>query len=68
MAAGPFTYTRVSTDDLDGSIRAYVGEGTFTDDTLETFGGWLAQRFPEPWRARVAGAFPPVLLVVFERE
>ena len=39
VAAGPFTYARVSTDDLDGTIRAYVGEGTFTDDTLQTFGG-----------------------------
>jgi L-fucose isomerase-like protein len=40
VAAGPFTYARVSTDDLGGTIRAYVGEGTFTDDTLQTFGGY----------------------------
>ncbi|MCB0717786.1 MAG: L-fucose/L-arabinose isomerase family protein [Bacteroidetes bacterium] len=37
---GPFTYCRVSTDDYTGAIRAYVGEGNFTDDTMETFGGY----------------------------
>ncbi len=40
IAPGPFTYCRVSTDDLTGKIRAYLGEGTFTDDKLETFGGY----------------------------
>lgn len=37
---GPFTYARISTDDLDGVIRAYVGEGTFTSDEMQTFGGY----------------------------
>jgi L-fucose isomerase-like protein len=36
--AGPVTFGRVSTDDLNGCIRAYVGEGEFTDDSLNTFG------------------------------
>ena len=36
--AGPVTFGRVSTDDLAGKIRAYVGEGRFTDDPLDTFG------------------------------
>jgi L-fucose isomerase-like protein len=36
----PFTYCRVSTDDYNGSIRAYMGEGQFTDDPLDTFGGY----------------------------
>jgi L-fucose isomerase-like protein len=40
IAPGPFTYCRVSTDDLTGKIRAYLGEGHFTDDHLETFGGY----------------------------
>jgi L-fucose isomerase-like protein len=40
VAPGPFTYARVTTDDLEGRIRAYVGEGTFTDDALVTFGGY----------------------------
>lgn len=36
--AGPVTFGRVSTDDFSGGIRAYVGEGQFTDDPLKTFG------------------------------
>jgi L-fucose isomerase-like protein len=36
--AGPVTFARVSTDDATGRIRAYVGEGNFTDDPLATFG------------------------------
>ncbi|MBQ8653870.1 MAG: fucose isomerase [Clostridia bacterium] len=33
------TYLKVSTDDVNGKIRCYLGEGTFTDDPLPTFGG-----------------------------
>ncbi len=33
------TFTRYSTDDTSGKIRGYVGEGKFTDDALNTFGG-----------------------------
>jgi L-fucose isomerase-like protein len=33
------TFTRFSTDDLSGKMRGYVGEGKFTDDPLNTFGG-----------------------------
>ncbi len=36
---GPFTFARVSTDDVAGEIVAYVGEGKFTDDPLDSFGG-----------------------------
>ncbi len=36
--AGPVTFGRVSTDDRAGRIRAYLGQGLFTDDPLETFG------------------------------
>lgn len=36
--AGPVTIARVSTDDLTGKINAYVSEGEFTDDPLNTFG------------------------------
>ena len=35
--AGPLTFGRVSTDDLHGKIRASVGEGSATDDPLNTF-------------------------------
>ena len=37
---GPFTYCRVSTDDLNGKVAAYFGQGRFTDDKLNTFGGF----------------------------
>jgi L-fucose isomerase-like protein len=40
VAPGPFTYCRVSTDDLGGEISTYVGEGQFTNDSLDTFGGY----------------------------
>jgi L-fucose isomerase-like protein len=42
----PFTYLRVSTDDLVGEIMAYLGEGEFTNDPLETFGGYGVVRVP----------------------
>jgi L-fucose isomerase-like protein len=35
---GPVTFGRVSTDDLTGKITAYMGEGEFTADPLNTFG------------------------------
>ncbi|HOJ21062.1 MAG TPA: L-fucose/L-arabinose isomerase family protein [Armatimonadota bacterium] len=44
---GPFTFARVSTDDLSGRIRAYAGEGEFTEDPLETFGGAGVAHIPD---------------------
>ena len=38
VPAGPLSFARISTDDQYGMIRAYVGEGKFTDDELDTFG------------------------------
>ena len=35
----PMSFARFSTDDRAGGIRGYVGEGEFTNDSLETFGG-----------------------------
>src|SRR5262245_26215211 len=40
VAASPFTYLRVSTEDATGKVRAYLGEGELTDDPLQTFGGY----------------------------
>lgn len=37
-AVGPLTFARVSTDDVNGMIRAYTAEGEITDDPLDTFG------------------------------
>jgi L-fucose isomerase-like protein len=39
VKAGPMTFARFSTDDRTGQIRGYVGEGAFTKDRLQTFGG-----------------------------
>lgn len=36
--AGPVSFARITTDDRIGEIRAYTGEGRFTDDSLDTFG------------------------------
>ena len=44
--SGPVTFARVSTDDLNGRIITYVGEGRFTDDPLETFGNRAVVHVP----------------------
>jgi len=46
VKTGPMTFARFSTDDRSGTIRGYVGEGEFTDDPLETFGGAGVVRIP----------------------
>jgi L-fucose isomerase-like protein len=43
---GPMSFTRFSTNDCDGVIEGYTGEGEFTDDPLETFGGAGVVRIP----------------------
>jgi L-fucose isomerase-like protein len=47
VKAGEMTYLRFSTDDYTGKIRGYVGEGEFTNDPLETFGGAGVVRIPK---------------------
>jgi len=47
VSPGPFTYCRVSTDDFGGRVAAYVGEGRFTDDRLDTFGGYGVIEVPK---------------------
>jgi len=46
LKAGPLTFCRVSTDDLHGRMRAYVGEGEITSDKLESFGGYGVVKIP----------------------
>jgi L-fucose isomerase-like protein len=46
VKAGPMSFARFSTDDHAGAITGYVGEGEFTDDPLETFGGAGVVRIP----------------------
>jgi L-fucose isomerase-like protein len=44
--AGPMTFGRVSTDDNCGKIRAYFGDGYFTNDPLDTFGTRAVAQIP----------------------
>ncbi|HVO39556.1 MAG TPA: L-fucose/L-arabinose isomerase family protein [Spirochaetia bacterium] len=46
LAPTEFTYCRVSTDDVTGTIRAYVGEGEITKDPITTFGGYAVAKIP----------------------
>jgi L-fucose isomerase-like protein len=44
--AGPLTFGRLTTADVDGRIRAYVGEGELTNDALNTFGNRAVAKIP----------------------
>ncbi len=46
IAAGPATFFRTTTDDTAGVISTYVGEGEFTNDKLESFGGYGVMKIP----------------------
>lgn len=46
VKAGPMSFARFSTDDQTGRIRGYVGEGEFTSDPLQTFGGAGVVKIP----------------------
>jgi L-fucose isomerase-like protein len=39
VKASPMSFARFSTNDVAGRIEGYVGQGEFTDDPLDTFGG-----------------------------
>lgn len=43
----PFTYLRISTDEFAGTIKAYTGEGRFTADPVQTFGGYGVIQVPQ---------------------
>jgi L-fucose isomerase-like protein len=43
----PMTYARISTDDTAGNVRGYIGQGEFTNDALETFGGAGVVQIPQ---------------------
>lgn len=46
VPAGPLTFARISTDDSQGIVRTYIGEGLFTDDPLDTFGARAVVQVP----------------------
>ncbi|MFA5045106.1 MAG: fucose isomerase [Paludibacter sp.] len=46
VAAGDMTYFRISTDDMKGTIKTYLGEGTMTDDPYGMDGGIAVCKIP----------------------
>lgn len=50
VRAGDMTYFRMSTDDVNGRVHSYVGEGVFTDDPFPMNGGIAVARIPEMQR------------------
>jgi L-fucose isomerase-like protein len=46
LKAQPFTYCRISTDDINGQMLSYIGEGNLTNDSLDTFGGYGVVQIP----------------------
>ena len=46
VPAGPMSFARVTTDDVNGIIRTYTGDGVFTDDKLDTFGSRAVVEVP----------------------
>lgn len=43
----PATFCRLTTSDSEGIITGYVGQGRFTDDELDTFGGYGVMEIPD---------------------
>ena len=46
VAAGEMTYFRISTDDMKGTIKTYLGEGSMTDDPYGMDGGIAVCEIP----------------------
>ncbi len=46
VAPGPLTYFRISTDDVKGNIKSYLGQGEFTADPLEMDGSVAVCKIP----------------------
>jgi L-fucose isomerase-like protein len=44
--ANPLTYARITTDDRNGKIKTYIGEGRITDDPMNTFGSRAVVEIP----------------------
>ncbi len=46
FAPAKFTFFRATTDDREGLISCYLGSGEFTNDKLDTFGGYGVMKIP----------------------
>jgi L-fucose isomerase-like protein len=44
--AGPLSFARITSDDRHGELKAYVGDGQFVDDPLDTFGSRAVVQVP----------------------
>ncbi len=47
VKAGAMSFARFSTDDTSGKLRGYLGDGSFTNDPLKTFGGVGVVEIPQ---------------------
>ncbi|HSL87479.1 MAG TPA: hypothetical protein VK861_11130, partial [Bacteroidales bacterium] len=47
VTAGDLTYFRISTDDVNGMIKSYLGEGSITDDPYAMDGGIAVCEIPD---------------------
>jgi L-fucose isomerase-like protein len=45
-APAPLTFARITTDDINGTVKAFVGEGELTGDPLDTFGSRAVAHIP----------------------
>ena len=43
---GAITFARLTTDDIHGKLKAYIGEGEVTSDPIDTFGAYGVVRVP----------------------
>jgi L-fucose isomerase-like protein len=77
VKSGPMAYARFSTNDRTGKIWGYVGDGNFTNDPLETFGGAGVVEIPRMqdllhyickngFEHHVAANLAPVSSIVYE--
>jgi L-fucose isomerase-like protein len=77
VKASPMSYARFSTDDEKGKIRGYMGDGAFTNDSLQTFGGAGVVEIPRMqellrficergFEHHVAANLAPVSSIVYE--
>ena len=46
VVEGPMTYAKITTDDKNGKIKVYVGEGEFLKDEVDTKGGVAVCKVP----------------------
>ncbi|MBS7605094.1 MAG: L-fucose/L-arabinose isomerase family protein [Candidatus Bathyarchaeia archaeon] len=46
IKTGPVTFLRITSNDAHGRLKAYIGEGELTDDSIETFGAYGVIRVP----------------------